>query len=260
MSETSAEAQELVRTDMSECIPFGNQQHNDVQKKNSAGDIDNYDQAEEEKKPPGSADQLLKKIRSPNLKRDPSTRNQHLPTTSKSAISPSAMTSTIVLISGANRGLGKGLVELYLAKPNHTVIAANRDPENASSKALAELTTGSGSRLIVVKTDASVETDALEAVKALSFQGIEHIDVVIANAGVSYTWPKVSELKIEDLQGHLVPNVFGVVWLYQATLPFLLKSNNPKFATIGSTAGNLEVSRALSVLITGWSCFCDNRN
>ncbi|KAH6717085.1 hypothetical protein BKA61DRAFT_477458 [Leptodontidium sp. MPI-SDFR-AT-0119] len=164
------------------------------------------------------------------------------------------MTSTIVLISGANRGLGKGLVELYLAKPNHTVIAANRDPENASSKALAKLTTGSGSRLIVVKTDASVETDALEAVKALSFQGIEHIDVVIANAGVSYTWPKVSELKIEDLQGHLVPNVFGVVWLYQATLPFLLKSNNPKFATIGSTAGNLEVSRALPVDYVDNSC------
>ncbi|PVH81113.1 norsolorinic acid reductase-like protein [Cadophora sp. DSE1049] len=152
------------------------------------------------------------------------------------------MTSTIVLISGANRGLGKGLLELYLAKPDHIVIAANRDPENAASKALAKLPTGSGSRLIVVKVDASIETDALEAVKTLTSQGIDHIDIVIANAGVSYAWPKVSELKIEDLQGHLVPNVFGVVWLYQATLPLLLKAERPKFATIGSTSGCLEVS------------------
>ncbi|KAH7312957.1 hypothetical protein BKA65DRAFT_516988 [Rhexocercosporidium sp. MPI-PUGE-AT-0058] len=150
------------------------------------------------------------------------------------------MTSTIVLVSGANRGLGKGLVELYLSKPNHTVIAANRDPENTASKALSKLPTGSGSRLIVVKADASVETDALEAVKILSSQGIDYIDIVIANAGVSYSWPKVSELKIEDLQGHLVPNVFGVVWLYQATLSLLLKAKDPKFVTIGSTAGKIE--------------------
>ncbi|KAK0129241.1 hypothetical protein ONS95_001176 [Cadophora gregata] len=150
------------------------------------------------------------------------------------------MTSTIVLISGANRGIGKGLLELYLAKPNHTVIAANRDPENAGSKALSNLTTGTESHLIIVKVDGSVENDALEAVQALSSQGIDHIDIVIANAGVSYAWPKVSELKIEDLQGHLVPNVFGVVRLYQATLPLLLKASKPKFGTIGSTAGCLE--------------------
>lgn len=156
------------------------------------------------------------------------------------------MISTTVLISGANRGLGKGLLELYLAKPNHTVIAANRDPENAASKGLANLPTGSGSRLIVVKVDASVEIDALAAVKTLATEGIDHIDLVIANAGVSYIWPKVSNLKIEDLQGHLVPNVFGVVWLYQATLPLLLKASKPKFATIGSIAGCLEVSCTLA--------------
>lgn len=155
---------------------------------------------------------------------------------------PNIMSPTIVLVSGANRGLGKGFVELYLAKPNHTVIAATRDPSSASSQALTSLPTGSGSRLILVKVDASVETDALSAIKTLTSEGNDHIDIVIANAGVSYIWPKVSELKIEDLQGHLVPNVFGVVWLYQATLPLLLKAEKPKFATIGSTAGAFTVS------------------
>jgi len=150
------------------------------------------------------------------------------------------MAPTIILISGANRGLGKGLLQLYLAKPNHIVIAANRDLGHTTSKALADLPSGPGSRLIVVKTDASVESDPFEAVKKLTTQGIDHLDLVIANAGVSYIWPKVSELKIADLQGHLTPNVFGVVWLYQATLPLLLKSTNPKWVTIGSSAGWLE--------------------
>ena len=149
------------------------------------------------------------------------------------------MAPTVVLISGANRGLGKGLLELYLAKPEHTVIAFNRDPSHASSKALSELPTGSGSKLIVVKSDATVETDPLEAVKELEKQGIDHLDLVIANAAVGSIYPFVKDIKIVDLQAHLEANVFGVVMLYQATRPLLLKAETPKYVTMGSSAGCL---------------------
>ncbi|KAI1413718.1 NAD(P)-binding protein [Hypoxylon sp. FL1857] len=147
------------------------------------------------------------------------------------------MAPTTVLISGANRGLGKGLLERYLARPNHVVIAANRNPEHPTSKALAELPKGQGSRLIVVKVDASVESDAAEGVKQLIEQGVDHLDIVIANAGVSYAWPKVSEIKTSELLGHLTPDLFGVIWLFQATLPLLKRSGKPKWITIGSIAG-----------------------
>ena len=150
------------------------------------------------------------------------------------------MAPTIVLISGANRGLGKGLLTLYLTKPDHIVIAANRDPSAASSKALAVLPTGANSKLIVVKSDASVETDPFEAVKELEKQGIDHLDLVIANAGVSTTYPFVKDVKIADLQAHIVPNVFGVVCLYQATRELLNKAEKPKWVTMGSSAGWLE--------------------
>ncbi|KAE9362885.1 NAD(P)-binding protein [Stipitochalara longipes BDJ] len=150
------------------------------------------------------------------------------------------MSPTTILISGANRGLGRGLLERYLARPNHIVVAANRDTTHVTSKNLSDLPTGAGSSLFIVKVDASVESDPLEAAKQLSAQGIDHLDLVIANAGVSYVWPKVSELKISDLQAHIDTNVYGVVWLYQATLPLLLKANNPKWVTIGSAAGWLE--------------------
>ncbi|TVY37840.1 Norsolorinic acid ketoreductase [Lachnellula subtilissima] len=149
---------------------------------------------------------------------------------------------TIILITGANRGLGAGLLTLYLSLPYHTVIAAVRSPLSPSSLALSSLPTGVGSRLITVKIDACNETDHGEAVETLrSTHGISHLDVVIANAGVSYVFPKVSELKIEDLQGHLTPNVFGVVWLYQATLPLLLKGKRPRWVTMGTIAGSIEV-------------------
>lgn len=66
------------------------------------------------------------------------------------------MAPTIVLITGANRGIGKGLLELYLLKPNHLVIAANRDPEDPTSKELGELPTANDTTLLVVKNDATV--------------------------------------------------------------------------------------------------------
>ncbi|KAH8679209.1 hypothetical protein BGZ61DRAFT_359211 [Ilyonectria robusta] len=151
------------------------------------------------------------------------------------------MTPTFVLITGANRGLGYGLLKRYLALPNHVVIAGNRNLEHPTSKALDDLPKGEGSRLIVVKIDASVDQDAFDAVKELQkSHGIDYLDVVIANAGVSYTWPLVADLKIADLQGHITPNVYGVITLYQATRPLLQKSpNEPIFAPMGSTAGCL---------------------
>ena len=149
------------------------------------------------------------------------------------------MAPTVVLISGANRGLGEGRLEIYLAKPEHIVIAFNRDPSHPSSKVLSELPTGPNSKLIVIKSDATVESDPLEGVKELERQGVDHLDVVIANAGVGSIFPMVRDVKMADLQTHLVGNVFGVVLLYQATRPLLLKAEAPKWVTMGSSAGCL---------------------
>ncbi|KAL1864017.1 hypothetical protein Daus18300_007982 [Diaporthe australafricana] len=150
------------------------------------------------------------------------------------------MAPTIVLISGANRGLGKALLERYLAKDDHAVIAAVRDLNHPTSQDLKEVPKGKQSRLIVVKVDSSVESDPFKAVEELSAQGIDHIDLVIANAGIAQAFPTVAELKVADLQTHITPNVFGVVWLYQATIPLLRKSTGPKWVTMGSSAGQLE--------------------
>lgn len=157
--------------------------------------------------------------------------------------------NTNVFITGGNRGLGKGLVERFLAKPNHTVIASTRNPENESSKALSNLAKGENSKLIVVKLNVNVEGDHAEALKTLGKEGIDSLDIVIANAGISDEHPFVNELKISDLQRHIETNVYGVVYLYQATLPLLKKSPSPKWITMGSSAGALEVNLPPSDLI-----------
>ncbi|KAB8209558.1 hypothetical protein BDV34DRAFT_210121 [Aspergillus parasiticus] len=134
------------------------------------------------------------------------------------------MAPTVVLITGANRGIGKGLLELYLAKPNHTVIAANRNPDHPTSKALADLPTAEGTTLRVIKIDATSAIDS----------GIDHIDILIANAGIALSWPKVSQVTIEEIQKHVDTNAYGFIRLYQAFLSLLKASHDPKLVTIGS--------------------------
>ena len=152
------------------------------------------------------------------------------------------MSFNYILISGTNRGIGRGLLQRYLVQPNNVVIAANRNPLHPSSESLKHLPKGEGSRLILIKVDASLEQDAHNAVKELQESyGINHLDLIIANAGVSNIWPIVAELKITDLEAHMVPNVYGVIWLYQATRSLLKNSNKgPKFVPIGSMAGCMQ--------------------
>ncbi|KAL5336376.1 NAD(P)-binding protein [Aspergillus crustosus] len=141
------------------------------------------------------------------------------------------MAPTIVLITGANRGIGRGILELYLAKPNHTVIAANRDPTHRTSAELLALPAAEGTTLKVVKLDATSPTDAGEAAQTLKAkEGIEHIDILIANAGIGFAWPKLEDVSVDDIRTHFETNVYGFVRVYQAFLAFLMAAKDPKNA------------------------------
>jgi NAD(P)-dependent dehydrogenase (short-subunit alcohol dehydrogenase family) len=149
---------------------------------------------------------------------------------------------TTVLITGSNRGIGLGLVERFLAKPSHVVIAAVRNPGHPTAQALYSLPTGPNTQLIVVKLDVSIDKDAHEAVVELQQKrGVAHLDIVIANAGVAYIYPTVADVKIEDIKAHMQPNVYGVITLYQATRALLKKAaREPIFMIMGSSAGLLK--------------------
>jgi norsolorinic acid ketoreductase len=160
------------------------------------------------------------------------------------------MSPTIILITGANRGIGRGLLELYLAKPNHTVIAANRDPKHPTSAELLTLPTAEGTTLKLIKLDMTSPTDAREATQTLKIQeGIDHIDILIANAGIAYTWPKLEDVLVDDIRTHFETNVLGFVRVYQAFFVLIKAAKDPKWVTIGSSAAFLTVrSSSLSCL------------
>ncbi|KAJ5730986.1 Short-chain dehydrogenase/reductase SDR [Penicillium malachiteum] len=148
---------------------------------------------------------------------------------------------TNILISGTNKGIGRAMVERYLTRENVTVIASVRNPNSPESVSLSRLPTGNGSRVIIVKIDATSDTDAKEAVNFLVSQGISSLDIVIANAGTFPTaeFTTVADANITDIQHSLDVNTVGPVRLFQATLPLLLKSPSPRFILISSLMGTI---------------------
>ena|ERR1700761_1022484 len=137
-------------------------------------------------------------------------------------------------------GIGLGLVRTYLSRPNSIVIGAVRDPSSPSSKALSKLQPGSGSRLITVKLDSLSETDPKKAIAKLQSEfGIDHLDTVIANAGIANWWGSALEVPVEAVRDHHNVNTVGTLILYQAAWPLLERSSNPKFVFVSSTVGSI---------------------
>ncbi|KAI1126545.1 hypothetical protein F5Y10DRAFT_293673 [Nemania abortiva] len=151
------------------------------------------------------------------------------------------MPQTVVLITGATRGLGRALVQRFLALPNHTVIAANRDPSAADSTSLSELPKGSGSVLIVTKYDAKAEQSPFDVVRELREEhGIQHLDIVVPNAAIAKSYPLARDVRRADILEHVEVNVLSVISLFQATRDLLRAApGQPIFAPMGSGAGSL---------------------
>ncbi|KAM5341984.1 hypothetical protein ACJ41O_015015 [Fusarium nematophilum] len=158
------------------------------------------------------------------------------------------MQPTMNVLTGSNRGIpaffqlfyryylqgiGKALFTSYISRPNHTIIAAVRDPDNPSSKALHVISPGQDSEAIPVKLDSASEADYNAAIDTLRSQhGITKLDLVVANAGISNYFGKAAVT-------HFTINAICALLLFQATSSLLSASPAPKFAAVSSGAGRI---------------------
>ncbi|ORX38890.1 hypothetical protein BD324DRAFT_296794 [Kockovaella imperatae] len=134
--------------------------------------------------------------------------------------------STTVLISGANRGLGFGLVERYAARDSYTVIATARNPSS-----MPVVKTGNGSQLIVVEMDQAQVDGPEKMIEQVKSKGISKLDLVICNAAIM---TNESFAKIRDID----PKVFEEHWRVNATVRLMEKDG--KFIFMSSGAAILD--------------------
>ncbi|EIN06082.1 NAD(P)-binding protein [Punctularia strigosozonata HHB-11173 SS5] len=157
------------------------------------------------------------------------------------------MAPVVYLVSGANRGIGFGLVKALSARENTVVFAGARNPDDA--KDLQKLAAERPGKLYIVKL---VSSDLKGNEEAISFvkEKAGRLDVVIANAGVNLSVGPAYQSSEEDLRKTFDVNVVGTFVLFKAALPLLQASKSsgsapPKFVAVSSQAGGIDFGASL---------------
>ncbi|ETS85991.1 hypothetical protein PFICI_04016 [Pestalotiopsis fici W106-1] len=99
-----------------------------------------------------------------------------------------------------------------------------------------------GSRLIFITIESRSLTDAAKALKVVADAGIDHLDLVIANAGGTPvpTTPFESVSADEMIRDYQV-NAVGPLMLFQACRPLLLKAASSKWISISTGGGSITL-------------------
>jgi NAD(P)-dependent dehydrogenase (short-subunit alcohol dehydrogenase family) len=126
-----------------------------------------------------------------------------------------------ILITGANRGIGRALVDEALRRGAHRVFAGSRGPLDIADE-----------RVTVVTLDVTNVSQIQRAVEA-----VDSLDVLINNAGVAI-YDDLSSLDV--VEQHLQVNFLGVLRVTHAFVPLLKRSR-------GAIVNNLSLA-ALAAL------------
>jgi NAD(P)-dependent dehydrogenase (short-subunit alcohol dehydrogenase family) len=139
--------------------------------------------------------------------------------------------SQIWLITGSSRGLGRAFTEAVLAA-GHSVVAGARNPEQ-----LADLQSRFGEKILPVSLDVTNEAQAKAAVDAAIAQ-FGGLDVLVNNAGYGNVSP-VEDTPLDDFRAQIETNLFGVIIMTKAVLPYFRERKAGHIIQVTSIAGRL---------------------
>ena len=130
------------------------------------------------------------------------------------------------LVTGANRGIGKAIVEALLAHGAAKVYAGVRSAAKAQP-----LLDAHGDRIEIIEIDLARPETIQAAAQAAS-----DVELVVSNAGVLRTATILAGDAIEALNYEIEINVHGLIRMAQAFAPVLKKNGGGAFVQLNSIA------------------------
>ncbi|KAI0113814.1 hypothetical protein F4776DRAFT_666979 [Hypoxylon sp. NC0597] len=139
---------------------------------------------------------------------------------------------------------GNGFAETYFTRPQHIVIGSIRQSA-ALAPGVEELKVfpaADGSKLLLVTIENISPTDPEKALQVVKSEGIEHLDIVISNAGGSPlpTTP-LDRVTAEEMTTTYQINAVSPLMLFQACRPLLQKTTSPKWVSISTGGGSISL-------------------
>ncbi|NED94623.1 SDR family oxidoreductase [Phytoactinopolyspora alkaliphila] len=153
----------------------------------------------------------------------------------------------IALVTGANKGIGRGVAE-QLAAQGMKVLLGARDPERGEEAAAALRSAGGDAHALTldVTSRSSVQQAATHVEEYLG-----HLDVLINNAGITGSGQVApqdahdqipSSVDLDMVRAVFETNVFGVIAVTNAMLPSLRRSIAPRIVNVASHAASLTLN------------------
>ncbi|KOP26482.1 short-chain dehydrogenase [Hapalosiphon sp. MRB220] len=130
----------------------------------------------------------------------------------------------IILVTGANRGIGKALVESFIEHGAAKVYAAVRKLENA-----APLVEKYGDQVVSIQIDLADPQSIFSAAETA-----KDVQVVVNNAGIYTNSTPLSDNAITALESEMKINVYGLIHMAQAFAPVLKANGGGVFAQLNS--------------------------
>ena len=146
-----------------------------------------------------------------------------------------------ILVTGSNGGFGRMTVET-LARQGYRVFAGMRAAAGKNAPAAEELRAlaqREALALHVVEIDVTDDASVERAI-AVIIETTGRLDVVVNNAGVSYSGP-LEAFTLEQVRQQFETNVFSVLRVNRAVLPQMRKQGSGLLLQIGSIAGRLAL-------------------
>ncbi len=160
----------------------------------------------------------------------------------------SQLTNQVILVTGANRGIGKAIVAEAIARGGKKVYAAVRDLKSADP-----LVKEFGSKVVPVELDLSKPQTVIEAANQTS-----DVTIVVNNAGALTMTTALDEDAVSSLEYLVDVNVSGLIRVAQAFSPILKNNGGGVLAQVNSVvstkafpiSATYSASKAASYAVT----------
>ena len=147
----------------------------------------------------------------------------------------------VVLITGANRGIGLEIGQQLLAK-DLTVVFTMRNM--AIGRPIVDDIRKEYKKAWFHQLDVSEEQSIADVVTYFK-EICERLDVLINNAAILHDQNHASvQVSLPDMRETMETNLYGPMMVTRAVIPFLKKSDDPRVINISSTMGQLSTMGA----------------
>lgn len=152
------------------------------------------------------------------------------------------MSNKVIFVTGASRGFGELIVAQALAK-GHSVVATARNPQTLVEKFRDH------PDVLAVALDVTDEAQAHAAAMA-AVERFGRIDVLINNAGYGLLGA-VEEATAKEIEAVYRTNVFGLLAVTRAVLPYMRRKRSGRIINFSSIGGY--------VAHAGWGVYCSTK-